>query len=111
MKINNSYKNKVRKIMNSNELKIDNMWYEIMSAYIPDEDLTIEIEQTYDLTLVMLAISYVENYRNNLSLYYGINHYQAFKNSGFLDSLLVQDREYLEMMFDEEYIELIDYER
>lgn len=101
---------KIRKLMNSKELKIDNLWYEIMDSYIPDEDTTIDITQTQDLTLVILAVSYVENYKNYLSTYYGNNFYETFLKSGYLDSLLEQDKEYLEMMFNDEQLELINKE-
>lgn len=102
---------KIRKIMNSSELQKDNLWYEIMASYIPDDYTDIEIQQTADLYYVILAVNFHGNYFNNLSIYYGENFYQTFLKSGYMEDLLDQDDDYLESMFNDEQIELIKEEK
>ena len=86
-------------------------WKNIMESYISDDCTTIVLKELENEGLIVLAISYIEGYRNDLQVYVGKDYYDVFDKSGYMGGLLEQDDDYFESMFNEEQIKLIKEEQ
>lgn len=89
----------------------DELWYEIMHEYIPD-DLTM-IETLVVSNLHILAVASLEHRYESLEIYYGNSWKDVFDGSGYLVGLLDQGKEYFLESFNSDEYKLLceEYER